>query len=170
MNRQQGGGRRGAGEGWRRKAGGRALLLGSLLLTALPPCRLTAQSSDTAQARRAFEGNIDAIHRRDRARYLSYYLQSPTFARNGPGGLQLGYAAMAAARDTSWPDSLIATDLRLIPVRPGVVYGQYRYRVTQRGITTIGTSERVFVRTPAGWKIAVTTAFGLPPGEPEQCK
>jgi hypothetical protein len=128
------------------------LVLATLLLSAGPTVRLSAQQSDTALARRVFEGNIDAIHRRDRPRYLSYYLQSPTFARNGPGGLQLGYAPMAAARDTSWPDSLIATDLRLIPVRPGVVYGQYRYRVTQRGVTTIGTSERVFVRTPAGWK------------------
>ena len=43
---------------------------------------------------------------------------------------------MAAARDTSWPDSLIATDLQLVPVRPGVVYGSYRYRVTQHGTTT----------------------------------
>lgn len=142
--------------------GGRAVLAIGLL-TALPPHRLSAQS-DTVEARRVFDGNIDAIHKRDRARYLSYYLDSPTFARNGPGGLQLGYAPMAAARDTSWPDSLIATDLRLVPVRPGVVYGHYRYRVTQHGVTSIGTSERVFVRTPRGWKIAVSTAFNAPMG------
>jgi imidazolonepropionase-like amidohydrolase len=141
----------------------RGLLTGAAFLTALPLCRLTAQS-DTAAARRVFEGNIDAIHKRDRPRYLSYYLDAPTFARNGPGGLQLGYAPMAAQRDTTWPDSLIASDLALVPVRPGVVYGTYRYRVTQRGITTGGTSERLFVRTPAGWKIAVSTAFAAPPG------
>ncbi|MFI5213946.1 MAG: amidohydrolase family protein, partial [Gemmatimonadales bacterium] len=88
----------------------------------------------------------------------------PTFARNGPGGLQMGYTPMAASRDTTWPDSLIATDLRLVPVRPGVVYGQYRYRVTQHGITTNGTSERLFVRTPGGWRIAVSTAFPAPAG------
>jgi imidazolonepropionase-like amidohydrolase len=122
--------------------------------------------SDTVEARRVFVANIDAIHKRDRARYLSYYLQSPSFARNGPGGLQLGYAPLASARDTTWPDSLIAGDLRLIPVRPGVVYGQYRYRVTQRGVTTRGTSERLFVRAPGGWKIAVSTAFAAPAGTP----
>ena len=76
----------------------------------------------------------------------------------------MGYAPMAAARDTTWPDSLIATDLRLVSVRPGVVYGQYRFRVTQRGITSFGTSERVFVSTPRGWRIAVSTAFYAPGG------
>ena len=141
----------------------RRMLMGCLL-TALPLYRAAAQTPDTVAARRLFEANIDAIHQRDRARYLSYYLDSPLLARNGPGGLQLGYAPFAAARDTTWPDSLIATDLRLVPLRPGVVYGQYRYRVTQRGVTTIGTSERVFVRTSAGWRIAVSTAFGAPPG------
>lgn len=141
----------------------RKLILATLLLSAGPAVRLSAQS-DTAQARRVFDANIDAIHTRNRARYLSLYLDAPTFARNGPGGLQMGYAPMAAARDTSWPDSLIATDLRLVPVRPGVVYGQYRYRVTQRGITTNGTSERLFVRTQRGWRIAVSTAFPAPFG------
>lgn len=135
-----------------------------LALSVCPPVRVSAQVSDTSEARRVFEANIAAIHRRDRAAYLALYLDAATFARNGPGGLQLGYAPMAASRDTTWPDSLIATDLRLVPIRPGVVYGQYRYRVTQRGATTSGTSERVFVRTPRGWKIAVSTAFAAPAG------
>lgn len=134
------------------------------LLTAWPTHRLAAQTADTTEARRVFEANIAAIHRRDRAAYLALYLDAPTFARNGPGGLQLGYAPLAASRDTTWPDSLIATDLRLVPLRPGVVYGHYRYRVTQQGVTTTGTSERVFVRTPRGWRIAVSTAFPAPPG------
>jgi imidazolonepropionase-like amidohydrolase len=56
----------------------------------------------------------------------------------------------------------VARDLRLVPVAPGVVYGTYHYRVTQRGVASEGISERVFVRTPQGWKIAVSTAFGLP--------
>jgi len=137
-------------------------LLAVVSLAAWPPSRLAAQ--DTVEARRVFEANINAIHRRDRPAYLALYLDSPNFARNGPGGLQMGYAPMAASRDTTWPDSLIATDLRLIPIRPGVVYGHYRYRVTQRGITTNGVSERIFVRTPRGWRIAVSTAFGAPPG------
>ncbi len=127
---------------------------------------LAAQQADTTAARRVFEANIRAIHQRDRAAYLALYLDAPTFARNGPGGLQLGYAPFAAVRDTTWPDSLIATDLRLVPVRPGTVYGSYRYRVTQRGVTTFGTSERVFVRTPRGWRIAVSTAFPDPSGTP----
>ena len=144
-----------------------AVALCALGLVAAGP--LPAQQrevSDTAAARRVFEANLDAINRRDRARYLSYYLDAPTFARNGPDGIELGYAPFAAQRDTTWPDSLIATDLRLVPVRPGVVYGQYRYRVTQHGTTTSGTSERLFVRTARGWKIAVSTAFPAPPGTP----
>jgi imidazolonepropionase-like amidohydrolase len=147
---------------------GPALALGVLALAgAVGP--LAAQPRpvpDTAAARRVFEANLDAINRRDRARYLSSYLDAPTFARNGPDGLELGYAPFAAQRDTTWPDSLIATDLRLVSVRPGVVYGQYRYRVTQHGATTSGTSERLFLRTTRGWKIAVSTAFPAPPGTP----
>jgi imidazolonepropionase-like amidohydrolase len=139
------------------------LILAAAPLSAQTPPR---QVPDTVAARRLFEANIEAIHRRDRARYLSYYLDAPSFARNGPGGLELGFAPFAAQRDTTWPDSLIATDLRLVPVRPGVVYGQYRYRVTQRGQTSMGTSERLFVRTPRGWKIAVSTAFPAPAGTP----
>ena len=142
----------------------RDLLSAVALLTAAALPLFAQLPGDTIAARRVFEGNIDAIHKRDRARYLSYYLDSPNFARNGFGGMQLGYAPMAAERDTTWPDSLIATELRLVPVRPGVVYGTYRFRVTQRGITRYGSSERVFVSTPRGWKIAVSTAFYAPNG------
>ncbi|MFN2398598.1 MAG: amidohydrolase family protein [Gemmatimonadaceae bacterium] len=121
-------------------------------------------ASDTAEARLVFEGNIDAIHKRDRARYLSYYLQTATLARNGPGGLDLGFADWPARRDSTWPDTLVARDLRLVPVAPGIVYGTYHYRVTQAGSATEGISERLFVRTTEGWKIAVSTAFGFPTG------
>jgi imidazolonepropionase-like amidohydrolase len=140
-----------------------ALLPVLALLPAVLPAQ-RASRSDTAEARAVFEANIDAIHRRDRARYLSLYLDSPSLAVNGPGGLALGYAPFAAQRDTTWPDSLIVTDLELVPIRPGVVYGQYRYRVTQHGVTTLGTSERLFVRTARGWRIAVSTAFPAPRG------
>ena len=125
----------------------------------MPDASRSAAAADTAEARRAFLGNIDAIHKRDRARYLASYLQRPTLARNGPGGLELGFEGWSARRDSTWPDTLVAEDLRVVPVAPGVVYGTYRYRVTQRGTTTSGVSERVFVHTPDGWKIAVTTAF-----------
>ena len=125
---------------------------------------------DTIEARRLFEENIDAIHKRDRARYLATYLQTATLARNGPSGLELGFENWSARNSSQWPDTLIASNLRVVPVSAGVVYGTYCYSVTQRDTTSSGVSERVFVRTPAGWRIAVTTAFGLPPGTPPQCK
>ena len=126
--------------------------------------------SDTVEARRLFEENIDAIHKRNRERYLATYIHTPTLARNGPDGLQLGYEGWSARRDSTWPDTLVAERLRVVPITNGVVYGTYCYRVTQNKVTTSGVSERVFVKTLTGWKIAVTTAFGLPVGAPEQCK
>ena len=153
--------------------GSRTSLAVALCLASIPyadgaaqgarPARSTA-SSDTAEARRVFEGNIDAIHKRDRERYLSYYLHTPELARTGPGGLELGYEGWSARRDSTWPDTLVARDLRLVRLTPGVVYGTYHYRVTQNGVTSEGISERVFLKTAAGWKIAVSTAFGLPAG------
>lgn len=129
----------------------------------------SAAASDSIAALRLFEENIDAIHKRDRARYLATYLESPRLARNGPGGLQLGFSDWSARRDTTWPDTLRASNMRVVPLRPGVVYGTYCYTVTQQDTTTSGVSERVFVRTENGWRIAVTSAFGLPAGAPPQC-
>ena len=126
--------------------------------------------ADTIEARQLFAENIDAIHKRDRARYLATYLHSNTLGRNGPGGLELGYENWSARRDSTWPDTLIARNLRVLPIAPGVVYGAYCYTVTQRDTTTSGVSERIFVKTPQGWRIVVTTAFGLPVGQPPQCK
>lgn len=131
---------------------------------------VNSAASDTVEARRLFERNIDAIHKRDRARYLATYLQTNALARNGPGGLELGYEGWGARRDSTWPDTLIARNLRVHPIAPGVVYGTYCYTVTQKDTTSSGVSERVFVKTPGGWRIAVTTAFGLPAGAPAQCK
>lgn len=152
-------------------------IVGLLVAAACSPVPATVNigdlpsiTRDTIEARRLFEENIDAIHKRDRARYLATYLQTSTLARNGPAGLALGYESWSARRDSTWPDTLVATDLRVVPVAPGVVYGTYCYSVTQSDTTSHGVSERVFVRTPAGWRIAVTTAFGLPPGTPRQCK
>src|SRR3954469_562413 len=131
---------------------------------------MPSPASDTVDARRVFEENIDAIHKRDRARYLATYLHANTLARNGPAGLDLGYETWSARRDSTWPDTLIAKNLRVLPLVPGVVYGTYCYTVTQKDTTSSGVSERVFVKTNDGWKIAVTTAFGLPVGAPPQCK
>ena len=150
---------------------GIALLAGGCATQA--PVLMTPASydaSDTIEARRLFEDNIDAIHKHDRPRYLATYLHAPTLARNGPAGLQLGYEGWSAITDTAWPDTLVAERMRVVPITSGVVYGTYCYRVTQNKVTTSGVSERLFIKTATGWKIAVTTAFGLPAGEPEQCK
>ena len=143
--------------------------IGCAPVAANPGSSLSA-AADTVEARRLFEENIDAIHKRDRARYLATYLHTPSLGRNGPGGLELGYENWSARRDSTWPDTLIAKNLRVLPVAPGVVYGTYCYTVTQKDTTSSGVSERIFVKTPAGWRIAVTTAFGLPVGAPAQCK
>jgi hypothetical protein len=127
-------------------------------------------ASDTVAARQLFEQNIDAIHKRDRERYLATYLHTQALARNGPAGLELGYEGWSARRDSTWPDTLVARNLRVHSIAPGVVYGTYCYTVTQKDTTSSGVSERVFVKTAEGWKIAVTTAFGLPAGAPAQCK
>ncbi len=127
-------------------------------------------TADTIAARKLFEENIDAIHKRNRDRYLATYLHTETLARNGPAGLQLGYSNWSATRDSTWPDTLVAQGLKVLPIAPGVVYGTYCYTVTQNKVTTSGVSERIFIKTPEGWQIAVTTAFGLPAGAPAECK
>src|SRR5437870_4418732 len=114
----------------------------------------------------AFQGNIAAIHARDRAAYLSYYLHAPALARVGPDGLRQGYDSFAAGVGASWPDTLVATHYRIVPVTPDVAYGVYRYRVVDSSGSVRGVSERVFVRTPEGWKVAVTTAFPTPDAAP----
>jgi len=114
----------------------------------------------------AFRGNIAAIHARDRAAYLSHYLHTPELARVSPDGLRQGYDEFARGAGDGWPDTLVATHLRIVPVSPDVAYGVYRYRVVDTSGSARGVSERVFVRTPAGWKVAVTTAFPTPGAAP----
>ena len=123
-------------------------------------------ADDLAAARRVFAANLDAIRRRDRAAYLACYLHTEGLARTGPTGFTLGYAPMESTRSNSWPDSIEALDLRLTPVRTGIIYGTYRYRVRYGTDEQSGLSERVFVSTPQGWKIAVSTAFQNLPGVP----
>jgi imidazolonepropionase-like amidohydrolase len=128
--------------------------------------RRATTATDLAAARRVFDANLDAIRRRDRAGYLACYLRSEGLARTGPTGIALGYAALDSSAGTGWPDHFEALDLRLAPVRPGVVYGTYRYRVRYGAVEQTGLSERLFVGTPDGWRIAVTSAFPALPGVP----
>lgn len=123
-------------------------------------------AADLAAARRLFEKNLQAIRDKNREAYLSCYLESEGLARTGPEGFQLGYEGLAATAGQGWPDHIAADDLRLTNVRPGVVYGTYRYRVRYGGREDSGISERVFLDTPRGWKIAVSTAFSAVPGVP----
>lgn len=123
------------------------------------------RAQDEAAARAVFERNLEAIRSRDIATYLDCYLQNEHLVRNGFGGVERGYESLAASTDaTDWPTYFEATDLEVFALQPGVVYGQYRYRVRYDTEEQEGISERVFLRTPDGWRIAVTTAFGAPIG------
>ncbi|HUP46536.1 MAG TPA: amidohydrolase family protein [Thermoanaerobaculia bacterium] len=125
-----------------------------------------AEREDLAAARSLFEENIAAIRERDRAKYLSLYLDDARLIRTGPSGFSTGFEDFAAQAGEGWPDMLEANDMRLTPVQPGVVYGTYRYRVRYGAEEHAGISERLFVRTAAGWKIALTGAIDTPPGTP----
>ena len=136
---------------------------------AAPAANLVAtgtESGDLEAARGLFAKNLDAIRRRDREAYLACYLHADTLARTGPDGPQLGYDSLAKETGSDWPDLFEGLELRLVPIRPGLVYGTYRYRVRYGAREDSGISERFFVKTEHDWKIAVTTAFSAPPGTP----
>ncbi len=135
------------------------------LAPGLPPAAADT-AADLAAARALFEANLEAIRNRDRDAYLACYLDSEQLVRSGPGGISLGFAGLAATAGDGWPEVFEAQDLRLVPVAPGVVYGTYRYRVRFDGDEQTGLSERLFLDTGDGWKIAVTTAFPAPPATP----
>ncbi|HYL20133.1 MAG TPA: amidohydrolase family protein [Gemmatimonadales bacterium] len=136
--------------------------LTSFVLALLFSCPLQAQTG----ALDAFQSNIAAIHARDRAAYLSHYLHTPALVRVGPDGLRQGYDEFARGAGAGWPDTLVATHFRIVPVTPDVAYGVYRYRAVDSSGSVRGVSERVLVRTPDGWKVAVTTAFPTPGAAP----
>jgi len=147
------------------RAMGLVLVLGMTPAAGPAPARADA-GADVAEARRVFERNLDAIRRRDRDAYLECYLHEPGLARTGSQGFTLGYESLAAGAGSGWPDHFEGLDLRLTPVREGLVYGTYRYRVRYGASEQRGLSERVFLRTPDGWRIAVSTAFADVPGVP----
>lgn len=131
-----------------------------MLLSIFPSVVLAGDAtSDVAGARAVFDRNLDAIRAKDRAAYLDCYLNADTLARSGPGGMLLGYEQHAQqSSESPWPDLFEGKDLKLVPVSPGVVYGTYRYRVVYGIEEHAGLSERIFLETPAGWKIAMTSA------------
>lgn len=147
------------------RTAGRRLPLAVLLLCLAAPA-LADAAADLAAARKVFEANLDAIRNRDRDAYLACYLPEESFARTGPDGMSVGFAEFAKGAGSGWPDRVEAEDIRLTPVRPGLVYGTYRYRVRYGAEEQTGLSERFFLSTPAGWKIAVSTAFQALPGDP----
>lgn len=140
----------------------RALLL--TLFGVLPV--LADEATDLAAARRAFEANLNAIRNRDKEAYLSSYLHADSLIRTGPTAFSLGFTDFAKQAGSQWPDTFDASDLNLTGVRPGIVYGTYRYRVRYGSDEHSGISERLFLSTPEGWKIALTSAFDAPPGTP----
>jgi imidazolonepropionase-like amidohydrolase len=143
-----------------------ALILASAQASPSPRPSPVAKGSDVAAARALFEKNLDAIRRRDKTAYLACYLDSEKLAKTGADGMSLGYADFAKAAGENWPDTFDASDLDLVSVRPGVVYGTYRYRVRYGADEQSGISERLFLSTPKGWKIGVTSAFPAAPGTP----
>jgi len=140
----------------------------TLLLPSILSALLSAQpaTSDISAARALFQKNLDAIRQRDRTAYLSCYWKSEKLARTGGEGVSLGYAAHEKAAGENWPDTFDASDLELVSVQPGIVYGTYRYRVRYGADEQTGISERIFLKTPEGWKIAMTSAFPAMPGTP----
>src|SRR2546430_841750 len=120
-------------------------------LPALTPLLVTLRLSGVAQGTpmEAFRGNIAAIHARDRAAYLSHYLHTPELARVGPDGLRLGYDEFARGAGEGWPDTLVATHLRIVAVSPDVPYGGYRHPALDPTRTPPGRRAPRLARRPA---------------------
>jgi hypothetical protein len=117
-------------------------------------------AQDSADALAVFRENIAAIHTRNKPRYLATYVHTPQLVRHSPARLETGYEGWPARTDNAWPDTLIVSEMRVVPVAPGVVYGYYRYiGVPAPGDTLTGVSTRVFVRTPVGMRITVTASW-----------
>ena len=145
-------------------AGGRAPATAAA--PAQPSRPSPGEAADVVAARALFEANLQAIRDRDGKAYLACYLDAPNLPKTGAEGPELGFAGLAAGVGKAWPDHIDAQDLQLVALRPGLVYGTYRYRVRYGAREVAGLSERLFVKTPGGWKITATTAFEEPPGTP----
>lgn len=153
--------------GWRGRMGHRSGLPLLPLLLALAGCMEQSiealRTRELGEVRTAFAENLEAIRTRDVEAYLAGYLATPEFVFLGPEGVSRGFAPFAAARraDPQFPDSLAAGEPQLTWLAPGVVHVAYPYAARQGVVAGSGWSERVFVRTGDGWRIAVT---GVIPG------
>ncbi len=116
------------------------------------------RSSELSQAADAIALNIAAIQRGDVEAYLAGYLDSPDLIIAGADSLRRGYFLFAEARRASaeWPDVLVAGEPTLVWIAPGVVWGAFEFTAVVGIDTARGWSERLVVKTPEGWKIAVT--------------
>jgi imidazolonepropionase-like amidohydrolase len=123
-------------------------------------------TSDIAAARAVFDQNIAAIRQKNREKYLALYLHDPRLVRGGPAGFWTGFEGFSKEAGSQWPDEIEASDMHLTSLQPGLVYGTYRYRVRYGNDEHAGISERLFTKTPDGWKIAVTGAIDAPAGTP----
>lgn len=130
-----------------------------LLIGACTAPRLDAlRERELAEVRSAFQENLAAIRRGDVEGYLSGYLTSADFLFLGPDGVERGFAPFAETwrANPQFPDSLASGAPQLTWLAPGVVHVVYPYVARQGTAAGKGWSERVFVKTPDGWKIAVT--------------
>ncbi len=113
---------------------------------------------DLEEVFEAFRTNIAAIQRRDVEGYLAHYLDSPELVIAAADSLRRGFFLFAEARRASddWPDTLFTGEPQLVWVAPGVVWGAFEFTSVAGSDTTRGLSERLFLKTGGGWKIAVT--------------
>lgn len=143
----------------------RPLLLPVLCMLLSLPATAHAQTrvslaADSSDAIAVFRDNIDAIHKRDRPRYLATYLQTDRLTRHGLRDIEMGWDGWSARTQVGgWPDTLIVRELTVRPIAPGVVYGWYRYIGVNAGKASTGISMRTFLRTPSGMRIAVTASW-----------
>jgi len=142
----------------------RSGILAVLFCVAVP--LFAAPADDIAAARAVFDANLNAIRQRNRDAYLGCYLHSDRLVLGGPEGFATGFDSFAKGAGAKWPDLIEASDIHLTPLQPGIVYGTYRYRVRYGSDEHVGISERLFVSTTSGWKIAVTGAIDSPIGTP----
>jgi hypothetical protein len=116
------------------------------------------RATDLEEASLALQHNLAAIQRHDVETYLDQYLDSPDLMVASADSLWRSYLVFAEARRASddWPDTLITGEPTAIWIAPGVVWTAFEYAAVVTGDTVRGWSERLFVKTPRGWKIAVT--------------